>query len=199
MGKTVLSALLVAALDGIYWKPVQSGARDGTDRQAVIGWAELPEERTLPESYCFDPAVSPHLAASLCGARIELDRIQISQRPKSRPIIAEGAGGIMVPLNETDTILDLIHKLNFPAIVASRTSLGTINHTLLTVQAIRQAGAPLLGVVMIGEENVENRRAIEWYGKVRVIGHVPVLPSICRSALVKVFDCSFDKSCFGLS
>jgi dethiobiotin synthetase len=196
VGKTVLSALLVSALDGIYWKPVQSGACEGTDRRSVIEWAELAEEKTLPECYCFDAPVSPHLAARLAGARIDINRIHAPDGSDSSRVIAEGAGGILTPLNDRQTILDLIRRLAFPVIVASRTSLGTINHTLLTVRALREAEIRLRGVVMIGEENGENRRAIEWYGKVPVIGHVPWLPAVCRDALLKVFDTSFDKSYF---
>lgn len=175
VGKTVLSALLVAALDSIYWKPVQSGAQEGSDRRAVMEWAEVSEERTLPECYCFDPPVSPHLAARMCGARIELGRIHLPDGVEGRHVIAEGAGGVLTPLNETETILDLIRLLNFPVIVAARTTLGTINHTLLTVRALRDGGADVRGVVMAGEENIENRRAIEGYGKVPVVGRVPWL------------------------
>ena len=196
VGKTVLSALLVAALDAIYWKPVQSGSRDGTDRHAVMLWAEIPQEKTLPECYCFDPPVSPHLAARISGTQIELDRIHLPVRVQNCRTIVEGAGGVLTPLNDAQTILDLIRSLGYPAIIASRTALGTINHTLLTLRALQEAGAPLLGVVMIGPENLENRRAIEWYGKVPVIGYVPWLPAISRDALLKVFDSSFAKGYF---
>jgi dethiobiotin synthetase len=195
VGKTVLSALLVAALDAIYWKPVQSGACEGTDRCAVIRWAELAHERTVPESYCFDPPVSPHLAARMAGARIDLETIQVPKGRASR-IVAEGAGGVLVPLNDTQTILDLICRLQFPTIVASRSSLGTINHTLLTVSALRDASVSVRGVVMIGDENTENRRAIERYGNIPVIGLIPWLPIICRESLLKVFESSFAKDYF---
>jgi dethiobiotin synthetase len=195
VGKTVLSALLVAALDAIYWKPVQSGACEGTDRDAVMRWAELPHERTVPESYCFERPVSPHLAARMAGTRIGLETIQVPQGYRS-PLIVEGAGGVLTPLNDTQTILDLICGLRFSTIVASRTSLGTINHTLLTVRALRGAGVTVQGVVMIGDENTENRRAIEWYGKIPVIGHIPWLPIICRDSLLKVFESSFAKDHF---
>ncbi len=194
VGKTVLSALLAAALDGLYWKPVQSGATDGTDRQAVRQWAELPEERTIPECYCFGAPVSPHLAAKMAGARIELGRILMPKAMGGRPVITEGAGGVLVPLNETQTILDLVLQLQLPVIVAARTTLGTINHTLLTLRVLTGAGARVRGVVMIGEENVENRRAVEHYGSIEVIGHIPVLEVIRRDVLLSVFDSRFDKS-----
>lgn len=195
-GKTVLSALLTAALDGIYWKPVQSGAREGTDRHSVMRWAEIPEDRTLPECYSFDPPVSPHLAAREAGVTIDLQRIHPPVSQGRQPVIAEGAGGVLAPLNDRETILDLIRHLGFPVVVASRTTLGTINHTLLTVGALRNARAEVLGVVMLGPENIENRRAIEWYGKIPVIGHVPMLQEIRRQALLEAFDSHFDKTYF---
>jgi dethiobiotin synthetase len=196
VGKTMLSALLTVALDAIYWKPIQTGAREGTDRRSVIQWAEIPEERTLPECYCFDPPVSPHLAAQEVGIRVDLNRISMPDGEFTRPVIAEGAGGVLVPINEKETILDLIRHLAFPVIVASRTALGTINHTLLTLAALRSAGAEIRGVVMLGPENIENRRAIEHYGQTPVIGHVPVLQTFNRAALLKVFESYFNKDCF---
>jgi len=195
-GKTVLSALLTAALDAIYWKPIQSGAAEGTDRKAVCRWAEVPTERTLEECYRFGPPVSPHLAAHWAGVRIELDRICLPEQACSARVIAEGAGGLLTPLNETETILDLALHLQFPVIVAARTTLGTINHTLLTLRTLCAAGARPLGVVMLGPEDAENRRAIEHYGRVPVIGHVPWLQAINRRTLTEVFESSFEKSYF---
>ena len=196
IGKTVLSALLVAALDGIYWKPVQTGSIEGTDRNSVCVWAECPEERLLPERYCFDPPVSPHLAAREAGVRITLDAIGLPPSSETRPIIVEGAGGAMVPVNEHDLMLDLMRRLALPVVVATRTTLGTINHTLMTLAALRSAHLHVQGVVMIGHENIENRRAIEHYGKVRVIGHIPMLEKIHRAALLDVFEKHFDRRAF---
>lgn len=195
VGKTVLSALFTAALEAIYWKPVQSGAREGTDRQAVMRWSEIPESRTRPECYCFDPPVSPHLAAREAGVEINLSEIRLPEC-KNAPLIVEGAGGVLTPLNEKETIIDLIRRLGLPVAVASRTALGTINHTLLTLAALRQAGAEVRGVVMLGPENAENRRAIERYGDTPVMGHVPWLAEINRAALLEVFGTEFDKRCF---
>ena len=110
IGKTLLSALLVAALDAIYWKPIQTGASEGTDRQTVIKLAEISEAQTIPESYCFDPPVSPHLAAEASGIRIDLERIQ-TPGSLGRPVIAEGAGGILVPVNDSELMLDLARRI----------------------------------------------------------------------------------------
>jgi dethiobiotin synthase len=196
IGKTVLSALLVAALDGVYWKPVQTGAIEGTDRNAVHVLAECLEERLLPERYCFDPPVSPHLAAREAGVRIALDTLTLPLLGDNRPMIVEGAGGVMVPINESDLMLDLMRHLGLPVVVATRTTLGTINHTLMTLAALRAANLKVQGVVMIGHENIENRRAIEHYGKTRVIGQIPMLEQIDRAALLDAFERHFDRRAF---
>jgi dethiobiotin synthetase len=196
VGKTVLSALLVAALDGIYWKPVQTGAIEGTDRNSVRAWAACPEERLLLERYYFDPPVSPHLAAREAGVRIALDAFELPAPVANHPYIVEGAGGAMVPLNEQDLMLELMRQLGLPVVVAARTSLGTINHTLLTLAALRGAQLSVHGVVLIGAKNIENRRAIEHFAKVRVIGHIPVLEKIHRAALLEVFANNFDRQAF---
>jgi dethiobiotin synthetase len=196
VGKTVLSALLVAAFDAAYWKPIQTGAGESTDRSLVRLWAAPQEEQLLPERYCFDPPVSPHLAAREAGVRITLDSIRLPAAPAGRRWIVEGAGGVMVPLNERDLMLDLMRHLGLPVVVAARTSLGTINHTLLTLSALHSAQIEVRGVVLTGEENLENRCAIEHYGGGRVIGHIPFLEKINRAALLDIYAKRFDQSAF---
>ncbi len=196
VGKTVLSALLVAALDGVYWKPVQTGASEGTDRESVRAWSEAAENRFPLERHRFDPPLSPHLASRESGIHISLDDFGLPAATAGRKWIVEGAGGTMVPLNERDLMRDLILKIGFPAIIAARTALGTINHTLLTLAALREARVPIQGVVLIGGENIENHRAIEWYGDVRVIGHIPMLGKINRKALLGVYEKYFDHEAF---
>lgn len=196
VGKTVLSALLVAALDAVYWKPVQTGTIEGTDRNSVRLWAAPLEEQLLPERYCFNPPVSPHLAAREAGVRIALNSFQFPEAPSNRTWIVEGAGGAMVPLNEHDLMLDLMRQLALPIVVVARTALGTINHTLLTLAALRDAHLSVRGVVLIGAENVENRRAIEHYGDVGVVGYIPLLDRINRAVLLEVFDKHFDRAAF---
>ena len=194
VGKTVLSALLVAALNRKYWKPIQTGSCEGTDRGTVIKLAGISTQQTYPESYIFEPPVSPHLAAREQGVTIDLQHIR---RPAPEdPIIIEGAGGVFVPINDKDFMLDLMRHFGAPIILATRTTLGTINHTLLSVFAIRQAKLPLRGVVMIGKENVENRAAIERYGNVPVVGSIPWLETIQRAALLTAFERYFDKTVF---
>jgi dethiobiotin synthase len=196
VGKTVLSALLVAALDAVYWKPVQTGAAEGTDRESVRAWAEVLEEQLPPERYRFDPPVSPHLAAREAGFRIDLDAFEFPAAPPGRKWIVEGAGGVMVPLNDRDLMLDLMRWIGFPVLVAARTTLGTINHTLLTLAALRDAKLPVCGVALVGEENIENRGAIEHYGNVCVVGRIPILKQIHRTALLDVYEKHFDHATF---
>jgi dethiobiotin synthetase len=196
VGKTVLSALLVAVLDAVYWKPVQTGVLEGTDRESVRVWAEALEERLPPERYRFNPPVSPHLASRAAGVRIDLDEFEFPVAPPGRKWIVEGAGGVMVPLNERDLMRDLMKRIGLPVLVAARTTLGTINHTLLTLAALREERLPICGVVLIGEENIENRCAIEHYGNVRVVGRIPLLKQIHRTALLEVYEKHFDHAKF---
>jgi dethiobiotin synthetase len=194
VGKTLLSALLVAALDAIYWKPIQTGATEGTDRQTVIKLAEIPEAQTIPESYCFDPPVSPHLAAESSGVKIDLARIRVVKVDK--PVIVEGAGGILVPINDSESMLDLARHLGFPILIAARAALGTINHTLLTVRALRCAKMSVKGVVMIGRRNKDNERSVEHFGAAPVVGWIPWLDKIGRQTLLQVFRSNFDPKYF---
>jgi len=196
VGKTVLSALLVAALDGVYWKPVQTGASEGTDRQTVIRLAGIPPSQTREEAYCFDPPVSPHLAALWAGKRIDLSTIRRPATPPGTPLIAEGAGGVMVPVNEGELMTGLMHHLGLPAIVASRSTLGTINHTLLTFAALERAGIETVGAVLIGPPNSDNGAAIERYSGHPVIGTIAPLADLNRETLLEAFRTKFDPQVF---
>jgi dethiobiotin synthase len=196
VGKTVVSALLCAALDAIYWKPIQTGTREVTDRSAVLRLAELPRERTAPEAYRFAPPVSPHLAARRAGVRIDLRRIKMPHLPFGENLIAEGAGGALVPINNTQLMTSLMRHLRLPVLLVTRTTLGTINHTLLSLAALRAARLDIRGVIMVGKPNRENRNAIEQFGHTEVVGVVPELKQIHRRALLEVFRRNFDRKVF---
>lgn len=196
IGKTVASALLCAALDAIYWKPIQTGSREGTDRATVMRLASLPRERTIPETYCFAPPVSPHLAARRAGTRIELKTIKLPSLPRGESLIVEGAGGVLVPVNESQLMTHLMRRLKLPVLLVARSSLGTINHTTLSLAALRAASLEVRGVIIVGNPNPENRKAIEHYGKVAVVGMIPVLPRINRRTLVEAFRKHFDPRAF---
>jgi dethiobiotin synthase len=196
VGKTVLSALLCAALDAHYWKPIQTGADEDSDSRTVAELAELPSTRILAEAYRFGPPVSPHLAARWAGERIDLARIAIPDALRSQSLIVEGAGGLLVPVNENQFMLDVMRHLQLPVILASRSTLGTINHTLLSLAALHGAQLAIAGVVLIGEPNADNREAIERYGQVRVLGEIPKLVPLNRAALLATFSARFDRDFF---
>ncbi len=196
VGKTAVSALLCAALDAIYWKPIQTGSREGTDRNTVMRLAALGRSRTRPENYIFAPPVSPHLAARLAGTRIELRKIKLPEIAAHENLIAEGAGGVLVPINRTQLMTDLMRHLGFPVLLVARTSLGTINHTLLSLAALRGARLEIRGVILVGERNAENRKAIEHYGQVSVIGWLPLLKRLDRRALLAVYKKNFEREAF---
>jgi len=196
VGKTLVSALFCAALDALYWKPIQTGTRNSTDRETVIAWAGIPGSRTIPEAYSFVPPVSPHLAARRASMCIDLQTIKPPRIPPSENLIVEGAGGVLVPINEEQLMTDLMRRLKLPVLLVSRTSLGTINHTLLSIAALRAARLDLRGVILCGLPDRDNREAIEHYGKVRVVGAVPRLKSINRSTLLQAFRMYFDHKVF---
>jgi dethiobiotin synthetase len=196
VGKTVVSALLCAALDAYYWKPIQTGTRDGTDRRTVERLGELPRAKLLPETYRFSPPVSPHLAAQKAGATIELRRIQMPEIGVKENLIVEGAGGALVPINETQLMTDLMKHLGLHVLLVARTALGTINHTLLSLAALRSAGLTVRGVIMVGKPNAENRKAIEHYGTIGVVGAVPRLKKIDRGTLLRAFHKNFHPGVF---
>jgi dethiobiotin synthase len=196
VGKTVLSALLCAGLDASYWKPIQTGASEDSDSRTVATLAELKPENILREAYRFDPPVSPHLAAEMAATRIDMSRIQVPPEARDKTLIVEGAGGVLVPIDETNLMVDLMRQLALPVILATRTKLGTINHTLLSLRALASAQVELAGVVMIGSPNRENREAIEHYGGARVIGEIPHLEKINRASLLEIFSANFDMNMF---
>jgi dethiobiotin synthetase len=187
VGKTVVSAVLAVGLDAYYWKPVQAGIAPSTDTADVRAWTGLPEERFLPEAYRLREPMSPHAAAALEGLELDLAPVLDRQLPADRPVIIEGAGGLMVPLNRGALVVDLIGRMGVPVILVARTSLGTLNHTLLSVSELRRRGIPLLGVVLNGVEHESNRRTIEEYGDVRVLGRVPPLDSLDPKSLQRAF------------
>jgi dethiobiotin synthetase len=196
VGKTTLAALLCAALDAVYWKPIQTGTLEGSDRVAVMRLAGIGTDRTLDEVYKFVPPVSPDLAARWAGVEIDLGRITLPSTMVNDWLVIEGAGGVLVPVNQKQFMLDLMVKLKIPVILAARSGLGTVNHTLLSLAALHAAELQVHGVVLIGDQNRENRETIERFGHVRVIGEIPRLPNLHRTAIMQVFLNHFDRAAF---
>jgi dethiobiotin synthase len=188
VGKTFVSAVLVAGLKAAYWKPVQSGSEEGTDREAVKNLSGLPDAHFLPESYCFTRPLSPDQAAGLEGARIDSDLINIPEAAAEfNHLIIEGAGGIMVPLNEQFLMLDLMKKLATPVLVVARSGLGTINHTVLTVDKLRREGLTVFGVIMNGPRNPANKAAIERHAETKVIAETEPLETLNPTVIKSLF------------
>ena len=189
VGKTVVSSVLLSALRRSravgYWKPVQTGIEEDDDTAEAARLASCAPQEICNEGIRLERPLSPHLSARLAGRRIRLEQLlDIKERlAPARFWIVEGAGGLLVPLNDTQLISDLIAAIGLPAVVAVRSGLGTINHTLLTVEALRRRSLQIAGGVMVGEPNAENRRAIETYGQVRVLGEIPYLPSVDPAAV----------------
>jgi len=196
VGKTVVSALLCAALDAYYWKPIQTGTREGTDRRRVARIAQIARAKLLPETYRFAPPVSPHLAARKAGVRIEFEEIRVPEIGVRENLVVEGAGGALVPINETQLMTDLMKHLGLPVLLVTRTALGTINHTMLSLAALRAARLKVRGVIMVGKPNADNRNAIEHYGQIGVVGAVPPLKELNRASLLNAFHKSFDPRVF---
>ena len=175
IGKTVFSAGLTAALNATYWKPVQSGQEEETDSQIV---ARLSGRPVLPEGYLLQLPASPHLSAEAEGVTIDLDRLDLPQ--VDGVLVAEGAGGVMVPLNREALFVDLFARWGAPVILCARTQLGTINHTLLSLQALRAAGCDVIGVVFIGEAEDAVEDTICQFGKVAHLGRLPMIEGLDR-------------------
>ena len=174
VGKTVAAACLLHALDGDYWKPVQSGL-DGTDTATIKKLTKRDDISLFPSTYELKQPLSPHEAARRDGVEIEIKQFQ---RPKTKcPLIVEGAGGVMAPLNKRALVVDLIVKLKLPVIIVARSGLGTINHTLLSLKALSEKKCTVLGVIMNGSRNAANVKAIEYYGRTRVLWQMtPIKP-----------------------
>lgn len=169
VGKTVASAIIALALEAKYWKPVQAGDLDDSDSLKVKRW--IGDDRVLPERYKLQQPMSPHVAAKLDGIEIKLSDITVPDDADT--LIIEGAGGIMVPLNDRETYLDWLSTQHIPTIVISKIYLGSINHTLLTLAALRAKNIDVAGVLFTGDENIETQRIIEMMGNVEVLGRIP--------------------------
>jgi dethiobiotin synthetase len=189
IGKTVFSAALAGALDGYYWKPVQSGLEEETDSQAVHRLSGLAAERILPERYRLTTPASPHLAAAIDGVAIDPERLQLPLTPA--PLVVEGAGGLMVPLTRELTFIDVFARWRAPLVLCARTTLGTINHTLLSIEAIRARDIPLLGIAFIGDEQADSEQIVTAMARARRLGRLPLLPLLTADSLRTAFAAHF--------
>lgn len=193
VGKSVFSAALAGALGAYYWKPVQAGLEEGGDRSLVARLSGLPQDRILPETYRLHTPCSPHRAAEIDGVTIDPDYLTL---PDHRPLIVEGAGGALVPLGDMLVYADLFASWNLPAIVVARTSLGTINHSLLTVEALRSRGIAIHGIAFVGDAVEDSEATICRLSGARRLGRLPLLGKLDRDTLARAFAENFDRGDF---
>ncbi|MDF2385540.1 ATP-dependent dethiobiotin synthetase BioD [Nostoc ellipsosporum NOK] len=185
IGKTVFAAGLAGALGATYWKPVQSGLAGASDAERV---AALSGAAVLPEAYRLNTPCSPHLAAEIDGVTIDPARLD---PPAIDPLVIEGAGGVLVPVTRELLYADLFARWRLPVVLVARTALGTINHSLLSIEALRARGVPILGVAFVGAANEDSEATIAAIGGVRRLGRLPILDTLDRPALAAAFAQAF--------
>lgn len=175
VGKTLVAAIVTEALKADYWKPVQAGDLDNSDTHKLKRLVSNEQSTFHSNSYKLKTPMSPHAAAEIDGMKIDLKKIE---RPDTeRDLVIEGAGGLLVPLNEKDTIIDLISKKDIVVLV-SRHYLGSINHTLLSVEALKQRGIKKVGIIFSGEEHPSTEKIIEKMSGLRIIGRIDEEPYV---------------------
>ena len=181
VGKTVVSALVVQGLGATYWKPVQSGLEGGGDSGRLQALLQLPAERLLPEAYRLQTPVSPHWAAEIEG--ITIDPARLALPAVSGPLVVETAGGLLVPLRRDWLQIDQLAVWGLPVLLVARSGLGTLNHTLLSVEALRQRSIPLLGLVLNGPLHPDNPTTLAALAQAPVLAQLPPLEPLTASGL----------------
>ena len=191
VGKTLFAAALTGALGAHYWKPVQSGPDDegGSDSERVARLAGIPAAQVLPEVYRLAEPLSPHRAAELDGVAIDPARLVLPE--VAGALVVEGAGGVLVPLTREVLYVDVFARWGAPVVIVARTGLGTINHTLLSLEALRARGVPVLGVAFSGEANDDNEATICAMGRAKRLGRLPRLAEVSPQTLAEAFAANF--------
>jgi dethiobiotin synthetase len=195
VGKTVFAAGLAGALGSSYWKPIQAGLEDGTDTGRVARLSGLSEAKLLPEAYRLRTPCSPHRAAEIDGIEIDFERL--TPPVVEGRLVIEGAGGALVPVTREVLFADLFARWGIPVVLVARTGLGTINHSLLSIEALRARGVPLLGIAFIGDAQEDSEATISEIGKVRRLGRLPRLDPLDRTSLSQAFAANFRVEDFG--
>ena len=183
VGKTIISALIVQGLEAIYWKPIQSGLEEGGDTGKICQLLTLTSNRWIPEAYKFKKPVSPHWAA-------EQEEKAIDPRNLNLPtvnnfLIVETAGGLLVPLTRRYLQIEQIKQWQLPVVLVARTGLGTINHTLLSLEALKNREIPILGIFLNGPKHLDNPQTLKQFGEVPILGHLPILSEVTADKLQK--------------
>lgn len=173
VGKTIASAIITQALEADYWKPIQAGDLDNSDSHKIQKYISNNKTQIHSNSYKLNTPASPHLAAAIDGVSIDIK--QINEPKTNNHLVIEGAGGLLVPLNDTNCIIDLIQK-EYKVILVSRHYLGSINHTLLSFEALKNRNIPIAGILFSGEENKATEEIILAKTKAKFIGRIEVEP-----------------------
>ena len=186
IGKTLASAILVEALEADYWKPVQAGELEYTDSQKVKELISNTESKFHSESFRLKLAMSPHAAAQNENITINTSDCQIPKTDK--PLIIEGAGGLLVPLNDEECIIDLIKKLKVEVILVSQHYLGSINHTLLSIEALKNRKIPIKGILFNGDENKDTENIILSKSGLNNLGRIPTLKTVDKTSIKEIAE-----------
>lgn len=193
VGKTVFAAGLAAALSALYWKPIQAGLEDGSD-SGTIARLGVPPNHILREAYRLATPCSPHRAAELDGLSIDPARLAL---PVSKTaLVVEGAGGVLVPITRNLLFADQFARWGKPVVLVARTGLGTINHSLCSIEALRARGVPILGIAFVGEPVEDSEATIAAIGQVRRLGRLPFLPNLDSGTLAQAFAAAFNLADF---
>jgi len=183
VGKTIVSSVLVEALKADYWKPIQAGLIPETDTQVVKRLISNSQSKIHPEAFVLKNAMSPHAAAALENVELTIDKIKIPET--NNTIIIEGAGGLMVPLNEKEMVVDLIKKLDADVVLVIQNYLGSINHTLLSIELLKQKGVKVLGIIINGEKNSASEELILNYSGFKLLGRLNKETSFDKDVVLK--------------
>lgn len=175
VGKTVVSAIVAQALEANYWKPIQSGELDNSDSHKIN---RLTNDlvQVLPERYRLNEPLSPHASAAIDGVHLKLSELTLPE--SNGNLLVEGAGGLMVPINDTDLLIDAFKRWNLPVIIVSRHYVGSINHTLLTIEALQNRRIAIKGLVFVGDENKATESFILNHTKVPFLMRVPIAAEV---------------------
>ena len=196
IGKSVVSAMLVQALSADYYKPVQAGLDGETDTEFVKRLSGMPNEHFCPEAYRLQTPASPHLSAKLDGVTIDVNHLELPH--SDRLLIVEGAGGLLVPLTDDVLFIEMFARWKAPVVLCASTRLGTINHSLLSIEALRRRNIEILGVVFVGDKMESSETAIVNFGQVKHLGRLPILDPLDSSSLANAFDLHFNIDDFQL-
>ncbi|RZK48446.1 MAG: dethiobiotin synthase [Pedobacter sp.] len=181
VGKTLIATILTEFLQADYWKPIQSGDLHNSDSRFITKHLSNNKSKIHPETYKLNTPLSPHASAKLDNIYIEMNAIQLPAT--TNHLIVEGAGGLFVPLNQEYFIIDLIKKLDIPVILVCQNYLGSINHSILSIEALNKFHIQIAGIIFNGESNPESEIIITQHAKAPIIGHIPILPSITKQTI----------------